>query len=117
MPDRSAWWRSVEAKRQLLMVLPGLASGEADLLLAIPPRRWSATEIGLLQGRLVQADHFLVSDALGSLMFDNHELVMALMKLRDWHRGEYQGNPEIDAEVDRLLGRLVNTSEVNDRKG
>ena len=31
------------------------------------------------------------------------ELVAALDELREWHKGEYQGHPEIDARADKAI--------------
>lgn len=34
------------------------------------------------------------------------ELLLALTELRNWHKSEYQSNPEIDAKVDALIEEL-----------
>lgn len=43
------------------------------------------------------------ADALTALLREREALRAALAKLREWHKGEYQSHPAIDAEVDALL--------------
>jgi hypothetical protein len=47
-----------------------------------------------------------VMSALG--LYPN--LLIALKKLREWHRDEYQSNPLIDAEVDEVIAKAEGRS-------